>query len=211
MPLTPEQIEGLGVALNEADWHDLTVDAGASTVAVLLTVLSRDESGAETADPRRTLRLTGCSRLAASYRGGTWDDPAAPVIPLDVEGLGRLLRRHGGGPVYGWEFVDTERGFRRWEERLSLDLVMGGRGGHTLSLFQDLGGVHHLDLMVWFEEVSVVDGGGHGLDLDAFIAGGRRWWEAMYAGERSDLAPSIAALAPEPRRRRWTLFRRTAR
>jgi hypothetical protein len=183
---------------------------------VLLTVLARDEAGAETADPRRTLRLTGCSRLAASYRGGTFDDPAAPVIPLDVEGLDRLLRRHGGGPVYGWEFVDSpasERGFGAWEQRLSLDLTMSGRGGHHLTLFQDLGGRHHLDLRVWFADVSVLDGNGRRLDLDAFIAGGVRWWEAMYAGERSDLAPSIVATAPEQpvRRRRWTLFRRTPR
>jgi hypothetical protein len=181
---------------------------------VLLTVLARDEAGAETPDPRRTLRLTGCSRLAASYRAGTWDDSAAPVIPLDVEGLDRLLRRHGGGPVYGWEFVDSpssERSFRDWERRLSLDLSMTGAGGHHLTLFQDLGGVHHLDLRVWFADVSVVDGAGHELDLDAFIADGVRWWEAMYAGERSDRAPSIVGLAPEPRRRWRGWFRRTPR
>jgi hypothetical protein len=184
-------------------------------VDILLTVLSRDETGAETSDPRRTLRLTGCSRLVASYRAGTWDDAAAPVLPLDLEGLDRLLRRHGGGPVYGWEFVDSprsEREFRAWERRLSLDVSMSGRGGHHLTLFQDLGGVHHLDVRAWFADVSVLDGSGRRLDLDAFIAGGVRWWEAMYAGERSDLAPSIVAAAPAPvRRRRWTLFRRTPR
>jgi hypothetical protein len=207
--VTPEQVEGLGVALNEADWHDLTVDEPAATVDVLLTVLARDEAGAEIADPRRTLRLTGCSRLAASYRGGRWDDPAAPVIPLDLEGLDRLLRRHGGGPVYGWEFVDAERGSRDWERRLSLEVSMAGPGGHSLLLFQDLGGVHHLDLCVWFADLSVLDGSGRRLDLDAFIAGGVRWWDAMYAGERSDLAPSIVPLPSGPRRRRW--FRRTAR
>ena len=212
MTLSAEQIQGLGVALNEADWHDLTIDEPAASVDVLLTVLARDEAGDEVPDPRRTLRLTGCSRLAASYRAGTWDDPAAPVIALDVEGLDRLLRRHGGGPVYGWEFVDSarsEHGFRGWEHRLSLDLVMPGRGGHSLSLFQDLGGVHHLDLMVWFADVSVLDGAGDRLDLDAFIEGGRRWWEAMYAGERSDRAPSIVPVAPVRKRRGW--FRRTPR
>ncbi len=178
-------------------------------------MLSRDGEGHETDDPRRTLRLTGVSRVAASYRGGTWDDAHAPVIPLDLEGLDRLLRRHGGGPVYGWEFVDSprsEREFRSWERRLSLDLTLSGRGGHHLTLFQDLGGVRHLDLRVWFSDVSILDGAGHRLELDAFIAGGRRWWEAMYAGQRSDLAPSIAALAPEaPKPRWWTRFRRTPR
>lgn len=173
-------------------------------------MLSRDEDGQETADPRRTLRLTGVSRIAASYRDGTWDDAHAPVIPLDLEGLDRLLRRHGGGPVYGWEFVDTGRSVRAWEHRLSLDLTLSGRGGHHLTLFQDLGGVHHLDLRVWFADVSVLDGAGHRLDLNGFIAAGRRWWEAMYAGERSDLAPSIVAAARERRPRWWDRFRRTS-
>ena len=58
--------------------------------------------------------------------------------------------------------------------------------------------MHHLDVRVWFADVSVLDGSGRRLDLDEFIAGGVRWWEAMYAGERSDLAPSIVAAAPEP-------------
>ena len=90
---------------------------------------------------------------------------------------------------------------------------MSGRGGHHLTLFQDLGGVHHLDLRVWFTDVSVLDGAGRRLDLDAFIAGGVRWWEAMYAGERSDLAPSIVAAAPEPvaAAAGGTRFRRTPR
>jgi hypothetical protein len=179
---------------------------------VLVTVLSRDETGAEPADPRRTVRLRGCSRLVASYRDGTWDDQAAPVIPLDLEGLDRLLRRYGGGPVYGWEFVDSPRSarqFRAWEDRLSLDLPMTGPGGHHLTLFQDLGGVHHLDLRVWFADLSVVDGSGAPVSLEEFVAGGRRWWEAMYAGERSDRARSIV-VAPG-QRRWWHRFRRTAR
>jgi len=211
LPLTPEQVDGLDVALNEADWHALSVDEPGASVDVLLAVLSRDEAGAEAADPRRTLRLTGVSRLAASYRAGTRDDLKADVLPLDLDGLAELLRRHGGGPVYGWAFVDADGRFREWGDRLSLDLPMGGPGGHHLTLFQDLGGVHHLDLRVWFAELSVLDGDGHRLDLDEVIAGGRRWWEAMYAGERSDQRPGILPLE-EPRRRRWwPLFRRTAR
>ena len=178
---------------------------------MLLTVLSRDESGAETTDPRRTLRLTGCSRLVASYRAGTWDDPDAAVLPLDLDGLRDLLRRSGGTPIYGWEFVDADdRSWPQWRQRLSLDLALGGRGGHHLTLFQDLQGKAHLDLRVWFTDLSVLDGEGHRLDLDAFIAGGVRWWDAMYAGERSDLAPGIAALRPEePKPHWWDRFRRT--
>jgi hypothetical protein len=179
---------------------------------VLLTVLARDDDGRETADPRRTLVLSGVSRVAVSCRapvaGRQGDDE---VLPLDVEGLRELLRRSGGGPIYGWEFIDADMpSWAHWRDRLSLDLRPGGAGGHHLDLFQDLQGKAALDLRVWFSDLAVLDSNGHRLALDAFIAAGARWWEAMYAGERSDLAPSIVASAPGPRRRHWwDRFRRT--
>lgn len=213
MPLTADQVDGLGVALNEASWHDVTVDAAGATVDALLTVLTRDESGAEAADPRRTLRLSGVSRLVASFRAGTWDDADAEVLPLDADGLRDLMRRNGGTPVYGWEFIDADdRSWPRWRQRLSLDLRLDGSGGHHLTLFQDIQGKAHLDFRAWFSELSVLDSAGERLDLDEFIAGGVRWWDAMYAGERSDLAPGIVAAAPEaPRSHWWDRFRRTPR
>jgi hypothetical protein len=174
-------------------------------------VLSRDETGAETADPRRTLRLSGVSRLVASYRAGHWDDPDAAVLPLDADGLRELLRRNGGTPIYGWEFVDTDdRSWPDWRLRLSLDVALAGTGGHHLTLFQDLQGKAHLDLRAWFSDLSVLDGAGGRLDLDAFIAGGVRWWDSMYAGARSDLAPGIVTLAAEPKPHWWDRFRRTS-
>ena len=179
---------------------------------VLLTVLSRDEDGAETADPRRTLRLSGVSRLVVSYRAGTWDDADAAVLPLDADGLRELLRRNGGMPIYGWEFVDSDdRTWPDWRRRLSLDVALAGTGGHHLTLFQDLQGKAHLDFRAWFTDLSVLDGVGGRLDLDAFIAGGVRWWDAMYAGARSDLAPGIVRGAPEgPKPHWWDRFRRTS-
>jgi len=103
--VTPDQVDGLGVALNEADWHDLSVDG--DTVSALLTVLARDEDGDEVADPRRTLRLSGCARLAASYGPVLPDRPNGDPLPLDLEGLRGVLHRSGGTPIYGWEFVDA--------------------------------------------------------------------------------------------------------
>ena len=213
MPLTPEQVDGLGIALNEASWHDLSIDQPARSVSALMTVLARDAAGAEALDPRRTLRFTGVSRVVASYRAGPWDDAAAPALPLDADGLHELLRRSGGTPVYGWEFVDADdRSWPDWRTRLSLDLTLGGPGGHHVTLFQDLQGKAHLDLRAWFSDLAVLDGNGSGLDLDEFIAGGVRWWDAMYAGERSDLAPGIVGLRPEESKARWwDRFRRTPR
>jgi len=159
---------------------------GADSVTVLLTVLARDEAGAETRDPRRSLVLSGVSRLVSSYRVGE------ELVPLDPEGLREVLRRNGGTPVYGWEFVDSgDAGWATWRDRLSLDLVLGGPGGHHLTLFQDLQGKGVLDLRVWFADLAVLDGVGDRMDLGEFLAQGQRWWTAMYAGERSDLAPGI--------------------
>jgi hypothetical protein len=179
---------------------------------VLLTVLARDEDGRETADPRRTLVLSGVSRVAASCRVPSVEPHGEDeLLPLDVEGLRELLRRSGGGPIYGWEFIDADRpSWAQWRDRLSLDLRPGGAGGHHLDLFQELQGKAVLDLRVWFTDLAVLDSDGTLLAVDTFIAAGARWWEAMYAGERSDLAPSIVASAPEPRRGRWRdRFRRT--
>ena len=170
---------------------------------ILLTVLSRDETGEETSDPRRTLRLAGCSRLAASYRAGTGKTLRRRCCRSIWRGCDRAAAPERWRPVYGWEFVDSprsERAFRSWRAAAQPRPSMSGRGGHHLTLFQDLGGVHHLDVRVWFADVSVLDGSGRRLDLDEFIAGGVRWWEAMYAGERSDLAPGIVGAAPEPAR-----------
>ena len=213
MPLTAEQVDGLGVALNEASWHDLQLDAASASVSALMTVLSRDRDGFEASDPRRTLRFTGVSRVVASYRPGRGDDASAAALPLEPDGLRELLRRNGGTPVYGWGFIDSDDpSWPGWRTRLSLDLLLGGPGGHHVTLFQDLQGKAHLDLRAWFSDVTVFDGQGTGVDLDEFIAGGVRWWDAMYAGERSDLAPGIVALRPEESKPRWwDRFRRTPR
>jgi hypothetical protein len=176
---------------------------------VLLTVLTRDRHGREPDDPRRTLRLSGLARVVGSLRAGPWDDPSAEVVPLDLAGLREALRRRGGCPIYGWEFVDAEGAYHGWQDKLSLDWPCAGPGGHHLTLFQVVGDSYHLDLRIWFAGLSVVDGAGAPIALDEFIEDGVRWWDAMYAGERSDLAPSIVAL-PE-RRRWWHRFRRTAR
>lgn len=178
-----------------------------SQVDVLVTVLARDGSGAEVADPRRTLRLSGCARLVAALRETPEGGGPGEPHPLDLDGLRDLLRRRGGRPVYGWRFVDLAD--EPWLREPSLALDLGGPGGHTLTLFQDLR-ENLLDLRVWFADLVVLDGGGATVPRERFVAEGVAWWDAMYAGAPSRLAPSIAALPPEPRRW-WQRFRRTPR
>ena len=95
----------------------------------------------------------------------------------------------------------------------SLDLRLGGRGGHCLDLFQELHGKVVLDARIWFADLAVLGSDGSPLGVDAFIAGGMRWWQAMYAGERVRPGaehPGHGIRATAAARIRG-LFRRTAR
>ena len=120
------------------------------------------------------------------------------MLPLDVDGLRELLRRNGGTPIYGWEFVDNDgRSWPDWRRRLSLDLALAGTGGHHLTLFQDLQGKAHLDFRVWFSDLSVLDGVRRStrprrVHRRQECAGGTR----CTPEHRSDLAPGIVSWGP---------------
>lgn len=96
------------------------------------------------------------------------------------------VREFGGTPIYGWEFVDPpEKSWAHWRARLSLDDVLSTEpAGHVLDLFQEGATVNrHLDLRLWFNDLSVVDRHGREIELEQFVAGGVRWWDALYAGD----------------------------
>jgi hypothetical protein len=54
----------------------------------------------------------------------------------------------------------------------------------TISLFQE-GAVEdrHLDLCVWFDNIKICTAQGQEIQLDDFIAGGKRWWDGLYADD----------------------------
>jgi hypothetical protein len=132
-----------------------------------------------------------------SYRDGRWDDPSAALLPVDGDQLDRLLEDFGQLPIYGWEFVDAgDEQFRRWRDRLSLDLACAGSGAHTIDLFQD-GVSRILDFRAWFESLEVFEVDERHIPLDEFIGGGMRWWEAMYAGDARTSGHGIVPGAPD--------------
>lgn len=195
--MTTETAEGIGVALNEASWVTASVDEPAAEVVVGLDVLTLPTVGPMPQDRRRYLRLAGVSRVVASYRHGTWDDPHAGVLPLGPDDLDRVIADFGRLPIYGWEFVDRgDDGFRRWRRRLSFDVRCGGTGGHTLDLFQENGRV--LDFRVWFDGLSIWDTGGQRLEVEDFIAGGKRWWDALFARDSRTAGVGIVPAGPDP-------------
>lgn len=193
--MTADTAKGIGVALNEAGWATAAVHESNSEVLVGLDVLTLPMVGPMPLDRRRYLRLAGVSRVVASYRDGTWDDPKAKALPLAPDDLNQVIADFGELPVYGWEFVDGgDDDFRRWQERLSFDSRCTGVGGHTLDLFQE-NGRQILDFRVWFENLTVWDSSAQRIPVEEFIAGGTRWWDALYSGDSRTAGVGIVRLS----------------
>lgn len=184
MKLTPEEIEGLDVALNEATLLPFEVSAQDRVAAVTFEVLTLPEQGNPPSDSRVLFLFAPIGRVAVSFRQGRWDDDAAPVVPLSIDQLLGVVQDFGGQPIYGWEFFDIQQ-TNSWQqtERLSLDCSWepGGKS-HTLTLFQE-GYNKHLDICLWFDDFIIYDPKGHGIELANFIAAGKRWWDGLYSGD----------------------------
>lgn len=189
-------MDGLGVALNEATLLGVEADANARTVCVTLRVLSLPEAGPPPDDLWVLLSLSPVGRVAASLRLGPWNDDTAAVEPFAIEDLSGVVRSFEGCDIYGWHFFDCgDEDFDRWSGRLSLDWRGGTDGlAHTLDLFQegaDRGQDRHLDLRLWFDDLTLYTPTKAVLPVEEFIAGGRRWWDAFYRGDPRTMSGEI--------------------
>lgn len=174
-----EVTEGLGIALKEATVLGVEVDVPAREVGVTLQVLTFPEDGPPPSDSRVLLALHPVGRVAASLRHGLWNDAAATVEPFPIESLFDVVRSFQGCDIYGWEFFDTaDDDFNTWAGRLSLDWQSGSDGlAHTLNLFQegaDKGQRRHLDLRLWFDDMTIYTPTKAVAPVEEFITGGRR-------------------------------------
>ena len=184
MNLTPDQVHGLGIALNEATLWGVEVDEDRKVAAATFSVLTLPEQGNPPEDARVQFVFSPVGRIAVSLRLGRWNDTTAEVVKLSVEELLSAVQSFGGSPIYGWEFFDVhDKNFPRWSDRLSLDWRNGGDGlAHSITLFQE-GKDRHIDICLWFDSFVMRDARGRELSLDDFIAGGKRWWDALYRGD----------------------------
>ena len=187
---------GLGTALNEATLLGVEYDSARALVGITVSVLTLpEEHASEPADARRQLILTHVGRLAAALRDSTWDDISAPPVPLGASELLATVQSFGGQPIYGWQFVNyADPAWDTWEGRLSLDVESNdGSLTNRLRLFQENWmPERRLDIWIWFEDLLILDAAGNSIDLDDFVAGGVRWWSAMYAGDARTQGHGIA-------------------
>jgi hypothetical protein len=184
MNLTEEQIQGLGIALNEATLLGMEVDTDRRIAAATFFVLTLPEQGEPPDDARVQFIFSPVGRVAASLRLGRWDDATAEVVRFPIEELLPVAHSFGGLPIYGWEFFDAhDKDFPRWADRLSVDWRDGADGlSHSITLFQEANN-KHLDICLWFDSFVIKDSQGQGLQLEEFIAGGQRWWDGLYSGD----------------------------
>ncbi len=193
--ITEEIKRGLNVAFNEARLLGVEVSESRQLAAITLALLTLPSDAANaTEDSRVSVLLEGVSRVAVSLREGRWDDHSARVLPVTLHSLLEIVRSFSGQAVYGWEFFDQEEDFLQWADRLSIDAVLRPEpGSHSLTFFQEAEN-RHLDIRLWFEQLRMTDADRTPLDLKEVIAGGQRWWEAMYKGDPRTQAAGIFPL-----------------
>lgn len=173
--MTPDEAAGLDVALNESSLHALSFDPVRARAELLLDVLTLPPEGPAPADGRVFLDLAGVSRLACTFTAkGTG-------VPLTLTELPEVVAAGAGRAMDGWEFVDCPA---PPDTGASLDwrCATTSRSAHGLHVFQD----RRLDLLrvsIWFDSLEVRTFAGARLAVSELIAGGKRWWDGLYAGD----------------------------
>jgi hypothetical protein len=187
------------VALNEATVLGAEVDTTRRLVAVTFSVLTLPPDGPSPEDSRVQFVFENVGRVAISLRNGQWNDAHAKVERVELSQLSEVVESFKS-EIYGWQYFDQEEEFQNWKDRLSLDHIFaeGGRS-HSITLFQErfCEVDRHLDIRIWFDTVELRNASGDVLDMDKFIAGGERWWEAMYRGVQRVRGKGISPLKPQ--------------
>ncbi len=193
MELSPEQREGLNVALNEATLLGLEVDPSRRLAGATFSVLALQETGVVPSDSRVQMLFVNVGRVAVSL----FDESSPAPVPVPIDRLLETVQSFNGGDVYGWEFVDVkDNPFQASGSGKSLDLEFtDGSMAHSINLFQ--GVKRKLDLCVWFEDLKVRTPDGIEIDMRDFIAAGRRWWDAFHKHDPRTQGRGMFSMAPK--------------
>jgi hypothetical protein len=194
VPLEPQVVTDLNVALDEATVESVDWDDSSAQVRLGVRVLALPEQNALGDDPYRVLTCTPASRLRILLRRDPFGSPPfGPPVPLpDHQSLTDFLHTltfrdamHGGralddpSPVDDWPATES----------LAVDFHRGP-GEHCLYWFTDCGReepggtvAYRLEGFVRFSELTVQRKDGTTLDVRTFADEGLRWWAARRAGD----------------------------
>jgi hypothetical protein len=176
--LMPDAADGLGVAFNEATWLGAEIDVERRVAGITLAVRTLPPVGPPPVDRRLQVLLHPVGRVwvrRTSHHG--------EILTMSIGELLPTVQSFGGCPIYGWEFFDTPVPALHASQLSALEEFGTDGLSHTLHLFQDGGVNGQLDLWVWFDELTLRTPEGAPLPIDDVIAGGRRWWDGLHAGD----------------------------
>lgn len=184
--MTEDDKAGLGIALNEATLLGFEIEKRTRIAAATFAVLSLPESGPPPEDSRVQIILSPVGRARALLRNTHSSNLVGPAVPFRIDDLLQVVTSFGGQPIYGWEFIDihsADDAFCKGETSLDWASGIGIDGlSHSISVFQE-SPTRTLDLCIWFDRLEIFTPSGQKLSLEEFIAGGKRWWDAFYAGD----------------------------
>ncbi|MBO0804448.1 MAG: hypothetical protein J2P25_15405 [Nocardiopsaceae bacterium] len=180
------------VALNEADVLGIRLDPSGAWCDLLLHVLALPEAGPLDPDARRILRLTLPAQLRVLLRadqaGTAGHEQVIPLADLDaVEEFFASLS--WSWSMYGWKFFDDPSLTHDWPTQPSLTVaVRPGAGSHSLYWFNECGrkegdtnAAYCIEGTVTFEDLEILRADATPQPLSEFIAGGRRYWQALHS------------------------------
>jgi len=198
MPLTAEQVELVGIALNEASFIDVdTTSIDNGVFVARLQVMSWDEATDQPHYPIVRLTLRGVTRIAASLQVKPQGGDLPPAEKFEIHELNSIAQSMGPSDLYGWEFIDAELPY--WpttRENISFDhFVERRQSAHHLDLFkeQHTRPSQALVLRIWFDELVPMTDLGEPIPLNDFIQGGYKWWEAVHSGDTRTASTGIVS------------------
>ena len=191
----PDFVSGLNNALNEATLSAWIIDPEDASVAFTLDESLNWDFSLDTASyPTITVVLNDVGRIAASLRQGF--DLSAPVASFQLESLNSIMRGLWPRHIFGSDFLDADFEGAAWKERLSLDLLLSPENqDHTFWIY-NFNSEWVFDLIIWFDQLTVLDADGDEVNLEQLIAGGIKWAAALHEGHPSTARAGIVPLPP---------------
>lgn len=192
--ISPELAEGLGIAINESRLLGFEFDEQHLLAGATFEVLTLPPVGDPPTDSRVLIVFHDVGQLAASLRlTGDWtaDVAATPVAAAD---LPSAVQSFEGQPIYGWDFFNSSDAEKLLTKSLSLNKNYDeGSHSHSIWLFQEAYD-RVLEFACWFGSFEILSPERRPVAVEEFLAGGRRWWEAMRNGDPRTLNSGFVPL-----------------